>query len=235
MVSKLAWAGVKAVAAIVGLSLYAVGMFAIGVGFAGAEPASERQTGTASRAEAVYVFDDRAPTPSEILAALSAPTPVRVGGLSGWDAEAALLESIDEAFGEQLDRVLVVKPGVQTGVSAGENAGVVRRGLATPIEFDLDSARIRPEFEEHIANFAAAMHAERTLNILVVGHADATGPADYNQDLSERRAASVRAALHRRHGVAFDRIRFEGRGESDPLHADGYDPRNRRVEFFRAY
>jgi len=68
--------------------------------------------------------------------------------------------------------------------------------------------------------------------IAVTGYTDLAGTAQYNQRLSERRAASVRAELVRL-GIPADEIATVGRGENDPVvkTADGVrEPRNRRVE-----
>ena len=68
---------------------------------------------------------------------------------------------------------------------------------------------------------------------LLVGHTDARGGAEYNLDLSYRRAASLRQWLVERFGFRAERISAEGRGEQEPV-ATGNSPddhaRNRRVE-----
>jgi len=51
------------------------------------------------------------------------------------------------------------------------------------------------------------------------GHTDADGAADYNQDLSERRAASVLRWLAE-NGVATDRITAVGLGETRPVESN---------------
>ena len=64
------------------------------------------------------------------------------------------------------------------------------------------------------------------------GHADTSGPADYNVNLSERRNDSVREYLVSR-GVPEGVITSEAFGESELLveTADGVrEPQNRRVE-----
>ena len=66
----------------------------------------------------------------------------------------------------------------------------------------------------------------------VTGHADTTGSADYNQELSLRRAQNVRDALVAR-GVDADAISIAARGESQPANPTGDGVRsreNRRVE-----
>ncbi|MFN3202453.1 MAG: OmpA family protein [Bradymonadia bacterium] len=67
--------------------------------------------------------------------------------------------------------------------------------------------------------------------VLIEGHTDATGPADYNQRLSEARASAVREALIR-HGVAPERLVAYGFGETRPAQSNqraSGRQRNRRV------
>jgi len=68
--------------------------------------------------------------------------------------------------------------------------------------------------------------------IEVAGHTDSTGTDEYNQRLSERRAASVARFLESQ-GVMNQRIITVGMGESRPV-ADNSTPEgrqaNRRVE-----
>ncbi|HSQ83191.1 MAG TPA: OmpA family protein, partial [Desulfobacterales bacterium] len=62
--------------------------------------------------------------------------------------------------------------------------------------------------------------------IRVEGHTDSTGPADYNQRLSEKRAETVKNALVQR-AVDSRRINAVGFGESRPISSD--NSTNRRV------
>ena len=75
----------------------------------------------------------------------------------------------------------------------------------------------------------------RGKKVVIVGHADASGSEQYNQVLSERRAATVRTYLTSRFGIAADRLEAQGEGETDPLAGtDPYAAKNRRVEFHAA-
>ena len=68
--------------------------------------------------------------------------------------------------------------------------------------------------------------------IEVNGYADRSGPAQFNEVLSLRRAEAVAAELLRR-GVPRNEIVTRGFGEANPLvpTADGVrEPQNRRVE-----
>ena len=68
--------------------------------------------------------------------------------------------------------------------------------------------------------------------IVVEGYTDSQGSAPFNQDLSQKRADSVRAYLVG-HGIASDRVTAQGFGLARPI-ADNSSPEgranNRRVE-----
>ena len=98
--------------------------------------------------------------------------------------------------------------------------------------FAFDSAQLRNEAERELEE-AADMLAPRDEIILieVAGHTDSMGPEDYNQQLSERRAAAVADYLAER-GIDRDRMRVVGYGESRPrVPNDSVENRqlNRRV------
>ena len=75
-----------------------------------------------------------------------------------------------------------------------------------------------------------------SLTVIVAGHTDSVGQDDYNQGLSERRAASVVAYLLR-NGVDIKNIQSVGYGEARPAYPNNSSSdrrRNRRIEFFSA-
>jgi OmpA family len=97
--------------------------------------------------------------------------------------------------------------------------------------FDTDEATLTPEGAQVVAQAAEAYQETGGARIVVTGYTDAAGPADYNVELSLRRAEVVAAELGRQ-GVPATDITTLGRGEEDLLvpTADGVsEPRNRRV------
>ena len=99
------------------------------------------------------------------------------------------------------------------------------------IYFDWDSARITPEGMRIVDQVAGEAKGNMTSRIVLVGHADLSGPASYNLRLSLRRADAVRAALAQR-GVATERTSVTALGDTEPAvpTARGVrEPRNRRV------
>lgn len=102
-----------------------------------------------------------------------------------------------------------------------------------PILFDLDSDVITADALAVIDDLARWLKADRSASLVeVAGHTDDQGGVVYNQQLSERRAFAVRAALANR-GVAPERLIARGYGLSRPA-TSGTDPDsrqlNRRVE-----
>ncbi|MGG5809619.1 OmpA family protein [Falsiroseomonas sp. CW058] len=98
--------------------------------------------------------------------------------------------------------------------------------------FDFDRADLTDRARQIIAEAATNAQRTGTTRIEVSGHADRSGTPQYNQRLSERRAAAVAAELERR-GVARSAMVIQAFGESRPLvpTADGVrEPQNRRVE-----
>ncbi|MCI3132987.1 OmpA family protein [Phenylobacterium aquaticum] len=121
---------------------------------------------------------------------------------------------------------------------AGSGVTVTRQGdnivlnMPSDVTFPSDQSDIQPRFYGTLDQVADTLNQYPQTMIDVVGHADSTGAADYNQALSERRAASVAGYLVNR-GVLRDRLYVAGRGEADPIASnDTPDGRaqNRRVD-----
>lgn len=83
--------------------------------------------------------------------------------------------------------------------------------------FDFDKAVVKPEGQRILDEKIVAsmkMHPEVAL-LVIIGHADRIGTEAYNQDLSERRANAVKAYLVKQ-GIAAERMKASGKGESEP-------------------
>jgi outer membrane protein OmpA-like peptidoglycan-associated protein len=94
------------------------------------------------------------------------------------------------------------------------------------IFFDLDSSTLKPGAYSEIDRVSNVLNNYPQTTIRVEGHTDSTGPEDYNQRLSEKRAEAVKSALIQR-GVDPRRIQAVGYGESQPI-SSNY-AMNRRV------
>lgn len=123
--------------------------------------------------------------------------------------------------------------------TAGTGIDIVRQGdellvrMPSGITFAYDRYDIRPEFRATLNEVAQTLNQYPQTFVDVLGHTDTTGPDQYNQGLSERRANAVRDYLVAR-GVNPARIATRGYGESMPLYSpettEAERQANRRVE-----
>ena len=102
------------------------------------------------------------------------------------------------------------------------------------INFDYDSARITPQSLPLLDSVGEMLKLDQSKGraLVIEGHADATGPAVYNQGLSERRAEAIKQYLMGSFSIPEAQLVAVGAGESDPHNLD--DPNaavNRRVVF----
>ena len=98
--------------------------------------------------------------------------------------------------------------------------------------FDTGKATLKPGAYTTIDRLATVLKEDQARKVLVEGHTDSVGSDEYNQSLSERRAASVQAALFER-GVEASQISTVGKGETTPVASNddaGGRQQNRRVE-----
>jgi OOP family OmpA-OmpF porin len=99
------------------------------------------------------------------------------------------------------------------------------------VYFAWDSAALDAAAQHVIDMAAASSRSSTAARVNLVGHADRSGPTDYNLRLSLRRADAVRQALVAR-GISADRMNVTGVGEEQPAvtTADGVrEARNRFV------
>ncbi|MEM7424291.1 MAG: OmpA family protein, partial [Pseudomonadota bacterium] len=86
-------------------------------------------------------------------------------------------------------------------------------GFDLLITFELGSDRLSNQAQANLAEFAKAMQGRALSSAVfnVDGHTDASGSSDFNQSLSQRRAASVVAFLEDM-GISRDRLVPQGYG-----------------------
>ncbi|MBI4425231.1 MAG: OmpA family protein [Elusimicrobia bacterium] len=114
-----------------------------------------------------------------------------------------------------------------------EIQGRIDRGDLPKVQFDFDSARLRPEAEPVLDLIADVLRRNPRLKLRITAHTCTIGTREYNLHLSRARAKSVKEGLTRR-GIPPPSIRFYGKGPDEPV-ADNRTEEgrelNRRVEF----
>lgn len=104
--------------------------------------------------------------------------------------------------------------------------------FASGLLYDFDSDAIRAEAGRNLQNLAVSLNKYPNTDLLVVGHTDALGTAEYNQGLSARRASSASSYLAAQ-GVGAARLHASGRGELEAVASNATEAgrqANRRVE-----
>ena len=102
--------------------------------------------------------------------------------------------------------------------------------LASKALFDFDKAILKPEGQAVLDReiVSRIKEVQKLELVLVTGHTDRLGSQQYNQKLSERRAAAVAAFLSSR-GVAKDKIETLGMGKTQPVPGVVCDQKNRKA------
>jgi peptidoglycan-associated lipoprotein len=111
--------------------------------------------------------------------------------------------------------------------------GELKNVLAQRVYFDYDKDQLRDDATALLDAKAAVLQANPAITLIVTGHTDERGTAEYNLALGQRRAAQVKRYLVSR-GVADGRLTTQSLGDSQPA-ATGTDEaayqQNRRDEF----
>ncbi|MEP3856979.1 MAG: OmpA family protein [Porticoccus sp.] len=119
-----------------------------------------------------------------------------------------------------------------TGVRVVREGDNIRLVMPSSITFGVDRYEVRSEFYSTLESVAIVLKEFDKTNIRIAGHTDSTGSAEYNQTLSERRAASVGQMLMSQ-GIVSGRVWSTGYGYRYPVAsndtAEGRQA-NRRVE-----
>lgn len=89
-------------------------------------------------------------------------------------------------------------------------------GLSDRVLFAVDQSELSPEAVGTIDKLASVLQSVEIDGAGVEGHTDSSGSDDYNQQLSERRAASVKAQFVKA-GMPAANVRAVGRGETQPI------------------
>ncbi len=145
-----------------------------------------------------------------------------VGGLAG-AAVGVYMDKQEEKLRQQT---------AGTGIEVDRVGDQIALSMPSGLTFDVNSASVKGDFYGPLNDVGATLIEYPKTAVDVVGHASADGDDAYNQELSERRANSVRSYLVNS-GVQSVRLHAIGMGETQPI-ADNstQDGRaaNRRVE-----
>jgi outer membrane protein OmpA-like peptidoglycan-associated protein len=123
-------------------------------------------------------------------------------------------------------------------LSIGERQEIAELAATKPkidleIQFDYNSADISKNSVTAVQELGKALSdaSLKGSTFVVAGHTDAIGGEAYNQDLSERRADTIKKYLTEKYGITGSDLVTVGYGKTKPKDANApMDPANRRVQ-----
>jgi outer membrane protein OmpA-like peptidoglycan-associated protein len=149
---------------------------------------------------------------------------------AGWCADHAATPRNEVVSGRDIEAALAAKPRTRGLVIKGTEEK--KEVIDLNIPFELNSATLQPQAVAQLEQLDAALRSEALgrSRFMIAGHTDARGNAEYNRQLSLRRAQTVKQYLIA-HGVAARRLEATGFGMDKLLMpADPQNGANRRVE-----
>ena len=117
--------------------------------------------------------------------------------------------------------------------AVGAMGAALRLTLESSVLFEVDAAELRPAALSELEALVARIGESDPARIVIEGHTDSTGEAEYNAALSLARAESVRAYLEAQGDLERVPIRTVGYGEERPVadnDSEAGRQANRRVE-----
>lgn len=119
-----------------------------------------------------------------------------------------------------------------SGVQVERNGDQLNLIMPGNITFNTNEYAIKNEFFPVLDSVAQVLYKFTDTRLVVTGHTDSTGAADYNYNLSNRRATSVANYLAS-NGVDQSRLISQGVGPDQPIASNATESgkaQNRRVE-----
>jgi outer membrane protein OmpA-like peptidoglycan-associated protein len=147
-----------------------------------------------------------------------------IGAVVGGAAGAIIGHQMDKQaaeLGQNIKGATVERVG--EGIQVTFNSGML---------YDFDSDVVKPDARTNLHELAVSLEKYPDSEVLIIGHTDRLGTAEYNQGLSERRAVAAATYLVGQ-GLSGSRIGTLGMGETEPVATNETEAgraANRRIE-----
>lgn len=179
----------------------------------------------------IALAGDKNVSADQILNALQPKKPLTRGLSAGPQADPAV-QAKEISFVDSL------RNRKTRSLSLGERQEIAEIAATKPkidleIQFDYNSAEISKTSMSSVQELGKALSdaSLKGSTFVVAGHTDAIGSEPYNQDLSERRADTIKRYLTEKYGINGSDLVTVGYGETKPKDPGApMDPLNRRVQ-----
>jgi len=172
----------------------------------------------------------------------AAPSKFDIEGLIERSGQARLLAAngVGSGGGEKFVKTAKdQRDGTLGGFYSRSVRGIVPRAIPVPITFEYRKTTFTGVGQDAARELLGALQEQKPTRILLTGHTDVRGTAEFNMKLSQERAAAV-ASFLQQNGLSIP-VETEGKGANEPMHlsdTSGLSEEdiyalNRRVEWRR--
>ncbi len=144
-----------------------------------------------------------------------------------------LADSDDDGVVDGVDQCPNTLQGLEVDAVGCVRTDTAQSVVLQGVTFEFGSDRLTANARDILQRAAATLKGQPDLSVELAGHTDNRGSAQFNQNLSQKRAESVRTYLIQ-NGIAPERLKAKGYGESSPIESNETEEgreRNRRVSF----
>ena len=167
---------------------------------------------------------------------LAACVPLALAHLASYGQGGVILKDRDVSESALID-ALTPEPkfrtrSIQVSPSSDRASPVKQASASMLITFETSSAELKPQAKTMLDALGRAMTSDKLSNFSfeIDGHADPRGGAQFNLELSQKRAEAVVSYLQQTHHIDAGRLRAIGKGQTELLNLNQPDaPENRRV------
>jgi OmpA-OmpF porin, OOP family len=142
-------------------------------------------------------------------------------GIAGVDAKALAADQKAQAAGQQADQAQQLATTANHGVNDLTNRVVnfdnYHPVTETAVHFAFAKAVLTAKDKEELDEIGSQVPSVKNYIVQIEGRTDSVGNADYNYDLSQRRAAAVTQYLASKYGVPPHKIFIIGLGKDQPV------------------
>jgi len=129
------------------------------------------------------------------------------------DAAGCALDSDGDGVADYKDEC----PDTRPELVVDDKGCPVKARMDLNVEFETNKAEIKPKHTDELDRAGEFLRNHPNARMRIEGHTDSIGAADYNQQLSEQRAAAVKTYLVEEFNIDPDRLKAKGFGESRPI------------------
>ena len=186
-----------------------------------------KRLGVRLEGRAVYSVDE-----SETDYLVSAGLNFYMGKVDPDPVAAAPVDSDGDGVYDDRDRCPGTPAGTRVDADGCPLAVAQVASIKLKVNFGFDSTTVEERYFSDLSELADFLKRFSDVQVNVEGHTDSTGPDDYNQQLSQRRAQAVVDMLVNQYGIAAGRLEAQGFGESQPVASNDTEAgraENRRV------